>query len=153
MPAEQCFGILVRTWGVLWRDLAVRYDRRAPLVSALIHLHNTRRAARAPLQIEAGHQVRVHGGKLQWGLAQSRISPRGASSVGNVWADAPKLGEEGRLVELMGGLKHAFQAEGALRVAPPPPGGRSAADRAAMLEASIVSAGVCRPRKASHEGR
>ena len=149
MPAEQCFGILVRTWGVLWRELAVRCDRRAPLLSALIHLHNARRAARAPLQIEAGHQVRMHAGKLQWGLWQRRVSPQDASSVGIVWADAPELDEQGRLVELMGDLKHAFQAVGAPRVAPPPPGGRSAADRAAMLEASIASAGVCRPPKTS----
>ena len=116
--------------------------------SALIHLHNTRRASRQPLLIEAGHQVRFKGGRLQWGLAQRRASPGGASSVDMVWADAPKLDEHGRLTELMGSLKQAFQSGGAAPVAPQPPGARTAADRAAMLEDSIAGAGVCRPRKA-----
>jgi hypothetical protein len=40
MPIECAFGILVRRWGVLWRPLSVRFDRRAPLIGACMRLHN-----------------------------------------------------------------------------------------------------------------
>lgn len=40
MPIECAFGILARRWGVLWRPLRVRFDRRTALVGALIRLHN-----------------------------------------------------------------------------------------------------------------
>ena len=40
MPIECAFGIIVRRWGVLWRALSVRFDRRAPLIGACIKLHN-----------------------------------------------------------------------------------------------------------------
>lgn len=40
MAIECAFGILVRRWGVMWRPLAVRFDRRAPLVIACMRLHN-----------------------------------------------------------------------------------------------------------------
>eukprot|EP00965_Chrysotila_dentata_P175292 5786274-Pleurochrysis_carterae.AAC.1 len=32
MPIECAFGILVRRFGVFWRPLAVRFDRRAKLI-------------------------------------------------------------------------------------------------------------------------
>ena len=48
MPIECAFGILVMTWGCLWRALSVKFERRAPLISALIILHNLRVDARAP---------------------------------------------------------------------------------------------------------
>ncbi|CAN0024068.1 unnamed protein product [Pylaiella littoralis] len=37
---EQSFGILVSTWGILWRPLRVQYAGRGDLVTALFHLHN-----------------------------------------------------------------------------------------------------------------
>lgn len=37
---EQSFGILVSTWGILWRPLKVQYSGRGDLVKALFHLHN-----------------------------------------------------------------------------------------------------------------
>ena len=40
MAIECAFGILVRRWGVLWRPLRQEFSRRAPLVIALMHLHN-----------------------------------------------------------------------------------------------------------------
>mmetsp|Transcript_52723 Transcript_52723/g.115004 ORF Transcript_52723/g.115004 Transcript_52723/m.115004 type:complete len:327 (-) Transcript_52723:95-1075(-) len=40
MPIECAFGILVRRFGVFWRPLAVRFDRRAKLVGACMRLHN-----------------------------------------------------------------------------------------------------------------
>ena len=40
MAIECAFGILVRRWGVLWRSLSVKFNRRAPLVGALMRLHN-----------------------------------------------------------------------------------------------------------------
>jgi hypothetical protein len=40
MPIECAFGILVRRWGILWKPLCCRFDRRAPLIGACIRLHN-----------------------------------------------------------------------------------------------------------------
>ena len=40
MPIECSFGILIRRWGVLWRPLTQRFESRAPLIVALMHLHN-----------------------------------------------------------------------------------------------------------------
>jgi hypothetical protein len=40
MAIECAFGILIRRWGVLWRKLRQRFDRRAPLIGALMRLHN-----------------------------------------------------------------------------------------------------------------
>lgn len=37
---EQSFGILVATWGILWRPLRVQYAGRTDLITALFHLHN-----------------------------------------------------------------------------------------------------------------
>lgn len=37
---EQSFGILVSTWGILWRPLKVQYAGRGDLIKALFHLHN-----------------------------------------------------------------------------------------------------------------
>ena len=40
MAIECAFGILVQRWGVLWRPLRCRFNRRAPLIGACIRLHN-----------------------------------------------------------------------------------------------------------------
>ena len=40
MAIECAFGILVRRWGVLWRPLQQAFPRRAPLIVALMRLHN-----------------------------------------------------------------------------------------------------------------
>ena len=40
MPIECAFGLLIRRWGELRRPLAVKFERRACLISALIRLHN-----------------------------------------------------------------------------------------------------------------
>lgn len=37
---EQSFGILVGTWGILWRPLRVKYTGRTDLITALFRLHN-----------------------------------------------------------------------------------------------------------------
>ena len=37
---EQTFGILVQTWGILWRPLRVQFAGRSDLIAALFRLHN-----------------------------------------------------------------------------------------------------------------
>lgn len=49
---EQSFGILVSTWGILWRPLRVQYAGRGDLITALFHLHNFLQDEKvAPVQI------------------------------------------------------------------------------------------------------
>ena len=40
MPIECAFGVLVQRWGILWRSLRCRFDRRAQLIGACMRLHN-----------------------------------------------------------------------------------------------------------------
>lgn len=40
IKVEQAFGILVGTWGIFWRPLAVQFEGRADLITAVFHLHN-----------------------------------------------------------------------------------------------------------------
>lgn len=40
MAIECAFGMLVKRWGILWRSLVCDFDKRAPLIGALMRLHN-----------------------------------------------------------------------------------------------------------------
>lgn len=40
IEVEQSFGILVSTWGILWKPLRVQFAGRADLIRALFRLHN-----------------------------------------------------------------------------------------------------------------
>lgn len=40
MCIERAFGMLIRRWGILWRPLEVKFERRAKLISACCLLHN-----------------------------------------------------------------------------------------------------------------
>ncbi|CAM9315284.1 unnamed protein product, partial [Ascophyllum nodosum] len=40
MTVEQSFGILVQTWGILWKPLRVKFTGRADVVNAVCRLHN-----------------------------------------------------------------------------------------------------------------
>ena len=40
MAIECAFGMLVRRWGILWRPLGFAFERRSPLIGALMRLHN-----------------------------------------------------------------------------------------------------------------
>ena len=145
MPAEQCFGILIRVWGILWRTLAVAHVRRAALVSALIHLYNVRRSAGAALDVEGGHQVRMFDGQKQWGLEERR-KVDGIVETTTIWTAAPKLDAEGRPTELLGGLKAAFQSDTVKLDGPRSSGSTdSLKARTQMLEDAIAERGVQRP--------
>ncbi|CAN0370138.1 unnamed protein product, partial [Ectocarpus sp. 12 AP-2014] len=43
---EQAFGILVKTWGILWKPLAIRLDRVGHVMNAIVRLHNFLRRRR-----------------------------------------------------------------------------------------------------------
>jgi len=145
MPAEQCFGILIRVWGILWRDLAVPHVKRAALVSALMHLHNVRRSAGAALDVEGGHQVRMFNGQKQWGLTERR-KVDGNVETTTVWTAAPKIDAEGRPTELLGGLKAAFQSDTVKLDGPRSSGATDGLKaRTQMLEDDIATHGVQRP--------
>ena len=40
MTVEQSFGVLVQTWGILWKPLRVKFTGRADVVNAVFRLHN-----------------------------------------------------------------------------------------------------------------
>lgn len=118
MAIECTFGILVRRWGVLWRPLMVRFDRRAPLVGACIRLHNYCIDRRIP-------EVRY---RSKGGL--SRIQPAR-------WAATPLFDREGRPVDY---LKIERGPRTNARDAPP-----STTYRRDQLVDIVNSSGLCRP--------
>ena len=82
MPIECAFGILVRRWGVLWRPLLCRFDRRAALVGALIRLHNV---------------------CIDWGVTERELEM--INGLGKVqpgrWAKVPIFDRYGRPVRML----------------------------------------------------
>ena len=40
MPIECAFGILVMRWGIQWRPLCMRYNRRTSVIECFMKLHN-----------------------------------------------------------------------------------------------------------------
>ena len=84
MAIECAFGILVRRWGVLWRPLSMAFRRRAPLILALMRLHNFCIDQRL---IAAGDMPNVDG-------KTSEIQPQR-------YRIPPKFDKDGRPVELL----------------------------------------------------
>ena len=81
MPIECSFGILVRRWGILWRALEVRFDRRAATVGACMKLHNF------CINHSVGFDLNERG-------RFSEIQP-------GRWEKTPKFDKEGRPVEYL----------------------------------------------------
>jgi len=81
MAIECAFGILVRRWGVFWRPLEVRMDRRAPLISAAMRMHNYCIDRRISIDLR---QV----------AGASEIQPR-------VWAPTPNFGKNGEPLDFL----------------------------------------------------
>jgi hypothetical protein len=79
MPIECAFGILIKRWGLLWRPLTVRFDRRAPLIGACMRLHNFCIDSGIADETEVTHGL----GCVQPGR----------------WAACPKFDRDGRPVE------------------------------------------------------
>jgi hypothetical protein len=90
MVIECAFGVLVRRWGVFWRPLEVRFDRRAPLVGCAMRLHNY------CIDRKIGIEMRQVAGA-------SEIQPR-------VWAPTPHFGDHGEPVELLDTADHSAAA-------------------------------------------
>lgn len=40
MNIERAFGELVRRWGILWRPLEMKFERRAPIIEVCMRLYN-----------------------------------------------------------------------------------------------------------------
>ena len=67
MPIECAFGILVRRWGILWRPLEMRFDRRAAVAGACMRLHNLCIDHGVELSVaERGHMSDVQPGRWQY---------------------------------------------------------------------------------------
>lgn len=113
----------------------MKFERRAPLISALINLHNIRRTGGAALDVQGGHDIRHVDGKEQWGIRQ-RAKKNGTVQSTVVWHDA-----DGRPTELLGLVNR-----GATGPAP------RAASRVKILEDRIAELGITRPEPVVRRG-
>lgn len=120
MPIECAFGILVRRWGLLWRPLSMRFDRRAPIIGALLRLHNF------CIDKRIADETRDVNGI-------SEITP-------DRWALTPKFDKSGRPVEYLRTLGSQTRAEPGA-----PVGSSERSRRRDELAAGIKEAGLGRP--------
>lgn len=66
MFIEQAFGILINRWGILWRPLKMRFNRRPAVILACARLHNwliDRRIAMPKLNVNSAGQKEVVPGR------------------------------------------------------------------------------------------
>ena len=118
MPIECAFGILVRRWGIFWRALSVRFDRRAALIGACMRLHN----------FCIDHNL-SEDTRLENGL--------GCIQPGR-WEVAPIFDREGRPVRMLHGRR-------AQRLRVPRGRKRDKAARRDILAGIVDASGLCRP--------
>lgn len=81
MAIECAFGILARRFGILWRPLRVKFANRAPLVGALMRLHNF------CIDKRIADETFVHNG-------MGEIQP-------GRWDQAPNIDRDGRPVHML----------------------------------------------------
>lgn len=117
MHIECAFGVLVHRWGVLWRPLRVRFNRRASLLSALMHLHNFC----IDCKLEVDGEVPISNGFAE-------VQP-------NRWQRAPVFDREGRPVKHLAKVLRGDE------------GDRDKTERRDALVLAIKNAGLKRPRQ------
>ena len=126
MPIECAFGMLVRRFGVLWRPINVRFDRRTAMIGCCMRLHNICIDSRI-----AEETMLVNGlGQTQPGR----------------WEPVPKFDKEGRPVEYLDTCNGPMQNRLATRQVP-----NNTSDcfrRRNELVASITAAAIIRPELA-----
>lgn len=81
------FGMLIRRFGVFWRPLEVKFKRRAPLIAAIMRLHNYCIDRRITLELRE-----VNG--------CTEIQPR-------VWLPTPLFDDDGRPLDFLDTCDHS----------------------------------------------
>ena len=107
----------VRRWGVFWRALEVRFDRRAPLISAAMRLHSyciDRRIGTELRQVANASEIQPH-------------------HHPHMWAPTPNFGSQGGPIDFLGTSEHA------------PAASVSRCARRDELKRGIEGAGLVRP--------
>jgi hypothetical protein len=122
MPIECAFGILVRRWGVLWRPLEMRFNRRAAVAGACMRLHN--------FCIDRGIGISVPAQRL----GMSEIQP-------GRWQYTPLFDKDGAPVEYLRSRKTDAGVE------PQPPPADDRHHRRDILIRAINDSGLKRPAR------
>lgn len=163
MPVEQAFGVLMRTWGILWRPLEIDFYLRAPLMCALIHLHNLRMTRNS--DSDGMHQTRfkrVNGEKIEeWGLPVTKRNKSGDIITETEWYDAPVLADDPDKGRVRKGLLRSRGGEtftddpdaggGTVSAKDVPHTPQSVQERMQSIQRDIELRGVARPAGSKHK--
>lgn len=76
---EQSFGILVSTWGILWKPLSVAFSGRSDVIVAVFRLHNFCRDEQTPEVAAEEEDSETGMGRVQ--LAPGGVLPRSYKSA------------------------------------------------------------------------
>ena len=125
MPIECAFGFLIRRWSILWRPLAMKFDRQAALIGCLMRLHNYCIAKR---------------------IDEDATSVSIVNHLGEVqperWLKAPRFDKEGRPIDFLEGANNFCLGSPMLALAPDANKANLNQDR---LMKAIKDAGIVRP--------
>jgi len=121
---ERAFGVLIRRWGILWRDLTMRFDKRAKVVGCCMRLHNYCVDSRVALD-----------GLAVCGGSEACAVP-GDGVVNDRWECTPVFDRDGRPVKSLTDLT---------ALAPAAAAAGEASNRRAELAVAVAEVGFVRP--------
>lgn len=124
MAIECCFGMIVRRWGILWRKLEMRFDKRTAVIGCCIRLHNF--CLDRKLEVE-----------LQEHEGETLVQP-------DQWRETPVFDSDGRPVDY---LKNHFSKRGKAAT------GVSTTAQRESLQTRISELGLLRPVRRGRGGQ
>ena len=145
MPVECLFGMLVRCYGVLWRPLQVAFRRRAPLISALLRLHNFRIEQNDPSLVEYPRKIR------RVKIGDNIIQKEMWEVLPGQWEYPPPLDDDGNPIHLLSRRVDQPESEVEHAINVEEEGRTSTFER---LRTAVSNAGITRPlgNRVKHTG-
>lgn len=121
---ERAFGVLIRRWGILWRDLTMRFDKRSKVVGCCMRLHN----------YCVDNRVLLDGLAVCDGSEACAVP--GDGEVKDRWERTPEFDRDGRPVKALTEL---------IAMAPAAAAAGESSNKRADLAVAVAEDGIVRP--------